>query len=380
MTGLIGLAYIFTGVEPVVNTYKASFLKYLYFIFWLDALANILVWSRPLNHVIYAIQYSLMLSTISKFCTDKEGFDIVSKLVLLPAFLAGPVIGTIQLVNGGYVFGVESNDAAFIATVMSDAKHGNANYTAIMMLLCLVLFIYLFLRENKYIYLIGGIFSLGCLILTYSRTAIAATVGVLVIFLILFFRMREGQDYSKISIKTFVFLIIAVAVIIFALPFIENAVTDYLNTSDIQTIIRYKQNDEIDNRTIQWMASVKAILQNGVLHFLFGFGDEAYEAMAQVGGTAASSHNFIFGRIVETGILGGICAIALYLKAIINMAKYWKKMCLYEKWVSLGTLAMLLCYLMISIIYWELLIILTLYNSVILIIDADGEEGEVVHE
>lgn len=358
------IAFFLFGTLMLQNPGKIKkdiLLFLLCLLFIIEFLVSLLISVNEIKHFVYAISYCSIIISISKFSITRKRIDSLVKIILIAAFIGGPIIGIIQLVNGEYIFnsGLIDNESYFMTTIISNANHANSNYVAIGMLFCVTLAGYLFIRSRKSIYAIAFIFAAICTLLTYSRTAIFILIVEIVLYTLLTIKKFDNNKRNN-RIKVLIFL--AVIIIFFiTYDFISNLVLGYFLEGNVEKILSIKQSSTLSLRSNQWSASIELFL-NGGWKSIIGYGDNAPIMLGSISGRVMSAHNFILGRLSETGIIGLIIAISIYIFTFKETIVSWKKVEKSDLWVNISTIGILICYLMISNITWELIIILTLFN------------------
>lgn len=364
LTTIIIIAAYFSMSYFKIYRKNTAFIKCLILILAADAISAVYIRNTVTTHVVYAIHYIFLILTVSNYCKLKKDYTSICRIVFWPSFIGGPIIGLFQMITGRYVFAAQDSDNSFLRTIISDVRHGNANYTAVSMLFCVILALYLYKKTKKETYRFATLISIICVILTFSRTTIAVLLFGMFIYFVNAIHQSAKMEL-KIKKRTIVFLSIIFVVGLYFCFSPNSIVARYLSSADIDLVIKHKTGSTSELRTNQWVASIQVMMNNGIGHFLFGFSDSAPSAMGKLTGYSMTSHNFIFGRASENGVIAFFAAAILYLSFFINTVKKWKLLKgRDEAVIVLGSCAILLCYLMISITGWELLIILTVSNLV----------------
>lgn len=358
------IAFFLFGTLMLQNPGKIKkdiLLFLLCLLFIIEFLVSLLISVNEIKHFVYAISYCSIIISISKFSITRKRIDSLVKIILIAAFIGGPITGIIQLVNGEYIFnsGLIDNESYFMTTIISNANHANSNYVAIGMLFCVTLAGYLFIRSRKSIYAIAFIFAAICTLLTYSRTAIFILIVEIVLYTLLTIKKFDNNKRNN-RIKVLIFLAVVITFFI-TYDFISNLVLGYFLEGNVEKILSIKQSSTLSLRTNQWSASIELFL-NGGWKSIIGYGDNAPIMLGSISGRVMSAHNFILGRLSETGIIGLIIAISIYIITFKETIVSWKKVEKSDLWVNISTIGILICYLMISNITWELIIILTLFK------------------
>lgn len=362
MTILVLLILILEFPLRITNISKNKLTGYMILLLILDAVTHTILNLNVLKHSVYSIQYTILMLAIMLFCNTDIDILKISKLIFWTSFIGGPLIGLIQLSTGSLLFAPQTNDM-FINTIITTVNNTNANYSALAMLICVFLSGYIYSHIKQKIYLISMIISIVCTVLTFSRTAIASLLFCLFL-LIIKYNIKKKKERKKITIKKFIVFFVIFFGIIIGFDFLWNILINYLESSNILKLYEIKQTSTANLRFNQWIASVQVILNSGLKHFFFGFGENANSAMGLLTGYNMTSHNFIFGALSELGILGGFFAALIYITFFVDLIKYFKKINFNDLWIVAGALAVMLCYMMISIITWELLLIICLVDRI----------------
>ena len=345
------LTLLVTQNKLKIKRRKAT--NYLIVLFWLDTVANVIVDSEIVSHLFYAVQFSCIVWAIDIYCNQENRLERLIQIIFWPMFLGGPIIGTIQLFNGDYLFGSVEETNMFFTTIISDARHSNPNYTALIMVMCFCLAGYLYKKQKKMVYLLGAIYSVVCVILTFSRTTIFVLV-VGIVWLALESLYRMGKIKRTLRGRTLVFIVLAITVIIVAIPYVTQWVEEYLGQANVEKLLQIKENSTIEQRLKQWKASVQVVLENGFLHFLFGFGDETAEILGKITYRTMTSHNLIFSSLAERGFIGFIFTLMLYGNLFFGIIRMRKKAPMDKMWIYVCSTMILICYMMVSVLTWEL--------------------------
>ena len=338
---------------------RRSAINYLLVLFWLNFISNMLAENEPVTYLFYAIQYTCIVVAIDIYCQNEERLDRMVKIIFWPIFLGGPIIGTIQLFSGEYLFGTATQEDIFFTTIISDARHSNPNYTALVMVMCVCLAGYLYTNRKKLIYLIAAVYSGICVTLTFSRTTIFVfAIGLIWLGFENFRRVKNIK--TTIKLRSFIVLLVAIAVVVLIIPYAFQWVESYLEKANIEKLLQIKENSTIEQRVRQWGASVRIVLENGIGNFLFGFGDEAAEVLASVTFRKMTSHNLIFSSLSERGFLGVVFTLLIYGNFTIGILHCRKAAPIKRVWLYVAVAMILICYLMVSVLTWELYISIAL--------------------
>ena len=346
----------------VITSRPHSIVKYLVILLTLDVVSNCINGYDPFTHFIYWIQYIALIICICTFIDSNESFDSFLYILFWPSFIGGPIIGIYQLLTGRYLFGSSDSLDTFFSAIISNAGHANSNYTAICMLFCVMLSGAIYFRTKKTLYLGLMIFSVLCVVLTYSRTAIVSMVICIAAFHL--FKSTSTKGTTKITIKTLLLPLLVIIVVVLFYSKFYAIIENYLKGANLVKLMSIKESSTVALRTRQWKAAIEVVFNNGPIGFILGFGDGAPDMMSSMTGRIMSAHNYIFGRLSENGVLGFLCALALYFNYFLRLWRTRKSLDYCKLWVAMISTAIMLSYLMISINTWELMCTLTLIELI----------------
>lgn len=366
---LILISYLCLEIFSISYKYINAYIVSLAGIFLINPISAIFNDGSMVIDCIYALHYIVLILTLHNYYKKYKNIESLIKIIFWPAFIGGPVIGLYQMYSGHYLYSNSAEIDLFMRTIMSDVRHGNPNYTALTMMFCAFLAYYLYRKYSNRVYFFCALVSLLCMLLTYSRT----TIFVFILFLGLFIlsktikRINKPQIHFKIkiSIKSISIYLIAVFALCLIVYISSVFISNYVQNAEFERLLRYKESSTLGQRIEQWRASIEIILTNGLWHFLFGFSNQASVIMGNITGREMSSHNFIFARTSENGVLGFIGAIILYVGFFFRLYKIYSKFQYSnEIIILLCTACMLICYLMVSVISWDLIISLIISNII----------------
>lgn len=345
---IVGLLFIGTLLIGKSKVRTSSAIFPLFFLYATNCVSNYIAGNDLFSSIAGLLDVLFAYFCIQGFCEEKKDFDFLVKLMFWPVFIGGPLIGSIQMITGRFVFPTVG-DASFIRTMMLNANQSNSNYGALTMMTSLFLALYLSnLGKNKGLYSALAIWSGITVLLTLSRGAIIATTFVL----LLAYLFRTKDKRRNKNMKDVVFVLIFILIVLVFYSAIYDWIRSYIESRDLQLLLQYKETSTFDGRLAQWKASLQAFTDANLAQKLLGYGDNYYLKLGEYSSFYRTAHNIFFGQLAENGIIGFLCSVILYggiVKKIFHLHK-WEA---HLSWITSWALGIMIAYLLISIIGWE---------------------------
>lgn len=360
---LNGILIILVIMCGIYNLFKGDASIYLFLLYIVamfgDIYAGINI-KGSLSLLVAMISYYFVLNA---YFSTKDSFDQILRILMLTMFIGGPLIGTIQLATGRFLYPAVS-DSTFIRTLMVNANQQNPNYSALTMMGSLFLGLYFYHQQNenrKIRYLVVTIWSVIALILTFSRGGMFASAVAIFLYVFMNILKKNRKISNKVKIRIVILWFCIITFLIIGGKQIINVVIDFIGSKDVQTLIRYKSTSTVSDRSQQWIAAVQAIGDGNIIQKLFGFGSSYATVLSSYSNANMSAHNIFFGALAQYGVLGACLIIAVYLsigrRFYISLVRN-KELPLIYCW----TLSVLIAYQLISIHTNELVLSIVVFD------------------
>lgn len=272
------------------------------------------------SFLINALLYLVLLS----YCKTTNKLVNVLEAYFWSAFIGGPIIGLYQLFVGHSIYPVMYDDISLYYSkfVLSSATQPNSNFVALQIVVVIIIGYYLAQKRRnrdiiQIIYYIALITSLIALILTFSRTAIVASLTGLLLYYFQYYVQPRNR------VKGFLFLIALIVMAIYFMPMIFDPLLQKITSiSEYQAILRVKDTSVFSMRSNQWMAALEMMFgaSSKVINIIFGYGANYSTILAKTG-ASMSAHNTILGILMSNGI---ICALLCMLSLLIPFKYLWR--------------------------------------------------------
>jgi hypothetical protein len=208
--------------------------------------------------------------------------------------------------------------------------------------LSLVLFVffvtcYIFDKKTK-VCLLGGVFSLMCLFLSQSKTAIFSLVLFLIIFIVFFTFIRRFGGFVKILLVLTLsgFFIINSQEWIFATFFEIQRISE--SGLAVTSLL---------HRFSLWDQQISGVLQSNFVLVLFGAGRGYLDFISIYHNSFDNDYVYVF---VQFGVVGFIIAISLFLRSIFNGLINFRYISVIKKSILMILISGSICALSLDVI------------------------------
>ena len=333
----------------------------LFLLYLTSCISNWLAGLEFISNIATSAEVGLLWFCISGCCDGEVDFRRFVKTLFLPVFIGGPLIGFIQLKIGRFFYPTVG-DSSFTSSIMLNANQTNSNYSALTMMTSFFLSMFLMTEKEtmKRNYGLLAFLSAIAIVLTLSRGAIAAVM--ITLLLAFFFRRRKKKKKLLYRNKDFWgFFVVLILLCVFSVP-IFNRLMAYLQSKELQVLLKYKKSSTLSLRTAQWKAAVWSIIDGNFLQKIFGYGSNYYIKLGEYTSSYMSAHNVFFGQLGENGIVGAICIIWIYVNTLIKVVRLYKLEGEFS-WICCWTIGIMIAYMLVSIIGWEFWLAILLFDQ-----------------
>ncbi|KZE38886.1 hypothetical protein AV656_08275 [Bhargavaea cecembensis] len=329
--------------------------RYIILLYAFAVLTNIYSNGNYQSGIVNLMLLIFMYISLDKYCGNINDFKNLIKIVFITTFIGGPIIGIYQMATGDFLFPVPaSENSSYVDYKIFNAQQSNVNYGALTMQVSFFTALILSNSSDKYklLYYISAIISVICILLTFSRGAIAATAVALLVII-----LYKKKTTVKSWIRIFWVLLLGT----FLLSVYYENIMQFIYSNDVQHLFSQKETSSINDRTQQWEAATEAFLDGSIFQVVFGYGTEYATVLASYSGIPMSAHNIFFGQLTENGLVGFVLMFVVFfngIKKIIKLNKHSKLalgMCCFM-------IAIWLTYQLISMIRWEFLVTIILFD------------------
>lgn len=284
---LVYLDFLFIGGFFVVYSFLSALWSYDY--------------STTVNQVVILVKFFFVSFILINCLRSRELLEWAFKILMFSSLIFGLL----------YIYQIDlSMIGAYRLTDFADNDDGlpNLNLVSIPVAFAFVYFLFCYLKDKKYIYIILSVICMLIVFLLGSRKSIISSV------LGIFFLSLKVSGKKKMKIILFCFLLILL--IPFFIP------TDYLDfvLDRLMQLANINQNVLLDESDLVR----KQLFSNGIDYFiqrpLTGYGFYNFSKLFQLDyGAAIYSHNNFIETLVGGGIIGFLLYYLLYYKIISNL-------------------------------------------------------------
>lgn len=350
-----------------INMNRGDASKYIIMLYLISVLTDIYSNGNYQSGIINLLLFTLIYISLGKYCDSMDSFKKLIKIVFITTFIGGPIIGIYQMATGNFLY-TDSATSIYVNYKIFNAQQSNVNYGALTMQLAFFASLIVSnFSKHKYLYYTGAIISSVCVILTFSRGAIASTAISLLI--IIFYK-------KKYSVKRWirVFILVLICGVLFNVYY-QNII-GFVYSDNVQNLFSQKEASSLTDRSQQWKAAIDAFMNGNVLQMLFGYGSDYASVLGRYSGESMTAHNIFFGQLSQNGLVGLILIFAVFIngmKKIIKLNKHkivTLEMCCFM-------LAIWMSYQLLSLIRWEFLIIIILFDKYFRIINKQRSDTDI---
>ena len=319
-----------------------------------------------ITNIAQLIQITLLWILVLQYCQSwKRWYDII-RILFISTLIGGPVIGVIQLIKGGYLYNSQL-DMTFASIVVVNANQNNSNYSAITMLIPMVLGCVLCAQSRKKLFYGASVlFSLLAFVMTYSRGGIAAFALAVVSVFGIYYTKKSRKKIKKqgLILMSFLFLLAIIMCIFFGQSIFKEIGIKISENELLQTLLKFKSTSKLSGRMQQWNACIEAFMNGNFKQKIMGYGNEYAEYLALYSGNLMTAHNIFFGQLAENGIIGGISIIWFYarvLKKSVQLSVNDSE----SRYIAVLVLTVCFMYMLISSFIFEFFCIFIIFDAFI---------------
>lgn len=345
--------FVNSSMEFRVKRNRGDATKYIILLFLLSVFTDIYSNGNYQSGIVNLLLFTLIYISVDKYCNNMDTFKKLISVIFLTSFIGGPIIGIYQMATGDFLF-PDLETSIYVSYKIFNAQQSNVNYGAVTMQLAFFTALILSSSSSKYkfIYIISAITSAICVILTFSRGAIAATAIALLI--IIFYK-------KKPSVKRWIrgLIVLLLCCVLFS-AYYDN-IMQFVYSDNVQRVFSQKETSSITDRSQQWEAAIEAFVNGSIFEKFFGYGSTYTSVLTGYSGMSMSAHNIFFGQLSQNGLIGFLLMFATFIngiKKIVKLNKYkivTLEMCCF-------IIAIWLSYQLVSIIRWEFLVAVIMFD------------------